>query len=82
MDSAYIDRLARSLARPGPRRGALKALAAGALVAGLLVRGPRSTAARDSDDMFQKCMDACRACDRARCPSKEDCAASCSQSLW
>jgi hypothetical protein len=45
MDGQQIDQLAKSLATGTPRRRALKAFVAGALGAGLLVRGTSSSEA-------------------------------------
>jgi hypothetical protein len=82
MTSSQLDQLTRTLARGGPRRWALKTLAAGALGGGMLTRGTSSSAAQE-DDLFQQCLRACLAScpTTARCPSLEACAASCSQAL-
>ena len=84
MTHAPFAPFAQALARGGPRRWALKTLAAGALSAGLLDRGTRSSAAQtDVDELFQQCLRACLAsCTPPQpCPSLEACAASCSQAL-
>ncbi len=82
MNGATFERLAQSLARGGPRRWALKSLAAGALGAGMLGRGTGASDARDADDAFQRCLDSCRSSCTNRCPSRDECAASCSHSQW
>jgi hypothetical protein len=82
MTSSPLDQLARSLARGGPRRWALKTLAAGALGVGMMTRGTRSSEALEGD-WFEQCLLACRSsCSEHQhhhCPSFEACAASCSQ---
>ena len=81
MDRHPLDQCARSLARGGSRRWALKALAAGAVGAGLVTHGARSSVAKGRSNNFAKCMEGCLAlCERQHtCRITErDCAASCS----
>jgi hypothetical protein len=87
MTSSQLDQLTRSLARGGPRRWALKTLAAGALGVGVLARGTRSSAAL-SDEDYQVCLRAClTTCTPGggyippRCPSQATCEAQCAPAL-
>lgn len=83
MTGSSLDQLARTLARSGTRRWALRTLAAGTLGVGFIARTTRPSKAQD-EDVFQQCLRSCLAyCTTPdRCPSLDDCAASCSQAFF
>lgn len=83
MTRSSLDQVSRTLARGGSRRWALRTLAAGALGVGFVARTTRSSSAQE-EDVFQQCLRSCLAlCTTPdRCPTLDNCAASCSQAFF